>query len=167
MKNYTNTITKRIIAKAEATGFDKLSYFNMPDENHKNYWVSDEKTGLTHILLQDLTINTVDTDVYEDYRFGDVTWTNDLCASSKRKGKYGYVTTLVTDPETEKQYAFRQARIITNTLDAGRHLVVDHLNGNTYDNRRINLSTCTQQANLKNQYPYKEVPAIVYPWDHE
>lgn len=163
MKNFTNTTTKRIIAKAEETGFDKLSYFNMPDENHKTYWISDEKTGLTHMVLQDLTINTVDTDSYDLYNLGQYIWNNDFCNKSKRKGKYGYVTAYST--ETKK--TVRQTKLVTNTIGLGRKVQVDHLNGNTYDNRKINLSVGTQQANLKNQYPYKEIPPIIYPWDHE
>lgn len=162
MKNYTNTITKRIIAKAEATGFDKLSYFNMPDATHKNYWVSDERTGLTHILLQDLTINTVDTDTYIDEKFNEACWYNDFCTTTKRKGKHGYVTATIAGHKN-----IRQTKVITNTAGLGHRIEVDHLNGNTYDNRRINLSAGSRGANAKNRYPYKEVPAIVYPWDHE
>lgn len=165
MKNYSNTIIKRIEAKATETGFDKLSYFNEPDATHKTYWCSDEKTGLTHLLLQDLTINTVDTDSYELYNLGQYTWSNDFCNKSKRKGKYGYVTSLVSI--NGKRKSIRQSKLVTNTAGLGRKVQVDHLNGNTYDNRKINLSVGSQQANLKNQYPYKEVPAIVYPWDHE
>lgn len=165
MKNYTNTITKRIIAKAEAAGFDKLSYFNMPDENHRNPWCKDEKTGLTHLVLQSLKINTVDTDTYEEHQMGLTYWTDDLSHTTKRKGKFGYVTGTATINGKTKNV--RQMKVITNTVGLGRKVQVDHLNGNTYDDRRINLSTGTQQDNLKNQYPYKEVPAIVYPWDHE
>ena len=167
MKNFTNTITKRIIAKAETTGFDKLSYFNVPDKNHRNYWVSDEKTGLTHILLQDLTINTVDTDTYIDEKFNEACWYNDLSTNTKRKGKHGYVTTNVYTNGKNRQ--IRQTKVITNTAGLGHRVEVDHLNGNTYDNRRINLSAGSHKSNANNLYPYKykEVPAIVYPWDHE
>ena len=162
MKNFTNTITKRIIAKAEATGFDKLSYFNMPDATHKNYWVSDEKTGLTHILLQDLTINTVDTDIYINEKFNENRWYNDVSKNTKRKGKHGYVTATFAGHKI-----VRQTKIITNTAGLGHRVEVDHLNGNTYDNRRINLSAGSRKSNANNLYPYKEVPAIIYPWDHE
>lgn len=165
MKNYTNTITKRIIAKAEATGFDKLSYFNMPDENHKNPWCADEKTGLTHMLLQSLKINTVDTDVYNAEKFNETYWQDDVRCNTKRKGNFGYVTSCTYDAGKTKH--IRQAKIVTNTVGLGKKVVVDHLNGNTYDNRRINLCTCTQKVNAQNHYPYKEVPAIVYPWDHK
>ena len=162
MKNFTNATIKRIEIKAEAAGFDKLCYFNKPDKNHKNYWVSDERTGLTHILLQDLTINTVDTDTYIDEKFNEACWYNDFCATTKRKGKHGYVTATITGHKN-----IRQTKVITNTAGLGHRIEVDHLNGNTYDNRRINLSAGSRGANAKNRYPYKEVPAIVYPWDHE
>lgn len=161
-----NTIIKRIKAKVTETGFDKLSYFNLPDATHKNYWVSDEKTGLTHILLQDLTINTVDTEVYEIKNLGQYHWGNDLGHTTKRKGKQGYVT-CYPYAGLNKTGHLRQAKLITNTVGLGRKIIVDHLNGNTYDNRKINLSTGTMKDNSNNHYPYKEVPAIVYPWDHE
>lgn len=158
----TITTIKKIEAKAVTVGFDKLSYFNMPDATHKNPWCTDEKTGLTHILLQDLTINTVDTDIYINEKFNENRWYNDVSKITKRKGKHGYVTATITG---NKQ--IRQTKVITNTAGLGKKVVVDHLNGNTYDNRRINLCTCTQKVNTQNHYPYKEVPAIVYPWDHE
>jgi hypothetical protein len=167
MKNYTNTITKRIEAKAKATGFDKLSYFNMPDATHRNPWCTDEKTGLTHILLQTLKINTVDTDSYDEHKMGLNYWKDDLSHNTKRKGKFGYVTTTASKGDNGKYKNIRQMKVITNTTGLGRKVQVDHLNGDTYDDRKINLSVGTQQANLKNQYPYKEIPPIVYPWDHE
>ena len=165
MKNYTNTIIKRIKTKATKTGFDKLSYFNSPDASHRNPWCTDEKTGLTHILLQDLSINTVDTETYIDDKLGEFYWKNDFSHNTKRKGKFGYVTASIYVNGNRK--TIRQMKLITRTSGLGRNLTVDHLNGNTYDNRKINLSVGSQQANLKNQYPYKKVPAIVYPWDHE
>ena len=165
MKNYSNTIIKRMEAKATETGFDKLSYFNEPDTAHKNYWVSDEKTGLTHILLQSLKINTVDTEVYKAEKFNETYWQDDVICNTKRKGNFGYVTAYTY--VNGKNKTIRQAKVVTNTVGLGKKIVVDHLNGNTYDNRRINLCTCTQKVNAQNHYPYKEVPAIVYPWDHE
>ena len=166
MKNYTNTIIKRIESKAEVTKFDKLCYFNQPDELHRNYWVSDEKTGLTHILLQNLKISTVDTVSYEEHEMGLEHWYDDVRCVTKKKGKFGYVTSSTYN--TGKHKCILQAKVVTNTRGLGRKIVVDHLNGNTYDNRKINLSVGTQKANRRNLYPYnQDVPAIVYPWDHE
>lgn len=165
MKNFTNTIIKRLEAKAKQQGFDKLSYFNRPDETHKNFWRSDEKTGLTHLVLQSLKINTVDTDTYDEHQMGLTYWTDDLSHTTKRKGKFGYVTGSTTVNGKTKNV--RQMKVITNTVGLGHRVEVDHLNGNTYDNRRINLSAGSRKSNANNLYPYKEVPAIIYPWDHE
>ena len=90
---------------------------------------------------------------------------DDVCNNTKRKGKHGYVTTYTRI--NGKQKNIRQTKIITNTAGLGHRVEVDHLNGNTYDNRRINLSAGSRKSNANNLYPYKEVPAIVYPWDHE
>lgn len=46
----------------------------------------------------------------------------------------------------------RMARLI---MKAGRGLEVDHINGNTFDNRRENLRVCSKQNNCLNKPMYK------------
>lgn len=45
-------------------------------------------------------------------------------------------------------YAKKLHRVVTG---APRGMVVDHINGNTFDNRRSNLRVCTRSDNTKNQ----------------
>lgn len=170
MKDFTQTIIRRTEALAEKTGFDKLGYFNAPDIAHKNYYVSDERTGLTHILLQDLSIATVDTADYEKYNLGENHWFNMKTRYKNGNGSRPYVTTTLTNVEWfgryRKQVNVRLAKVVTNTLNMGRSIDIDHQNGLTGDNRSsVNLAIKTHKANCNNRYPYMEVPAIAYPWD--
>ena len=69
--------------------------------------------------------------------------------------------------EYRKLVNVRLAKVVTDTLNSGHAQEVDHRNGNTLDNRKINLRACTRKVNANNTYPYEDVPAISYPWDAE
>lgn len=58
-----------------------------------------------------------------------------------------YVQKSVFNPD-HKRICLRLHRLI---LDAPEGMVVDHINGDTLDNRRSNLRVCTQAQNLLNR----------------
>lgn len=64
----------------------------------------------------------------------------------------GYDTALRCVPAAEGGGQVKMHRAI---LGARPGLVVDHINGNTLDNRRCNLRLCTHAENMRNRRPHK------------
>lgn len=95
----------------------------------------------------------VDNDVFEE--LNKYTWTAIL-----NKGRTDHrIVRMVLKKEVEVLgYKFKNdialARFLCN-LTKGDERVVDHINGNTLDNRRENLRVCTQAENQKNKKCYK------------
>lgn len=63
------------------------------------------------------------------------------------QGNKFYATTGLYDPDTQKT---TQLRMHTLLMQPPAGMVVDHINGNSLDNRRENLRVCTQSENLFN-----------------
>lgn len=60
------------------------------------------------------------------------------------KGKHIYAKRTVSEP---KKHCLRMHRIIMN---CPKNMIVDHINGNTLDNRKENLRICTKNQNNMN-----------------
>lgn len=53
-----------------------------------------------------------------------------------------------------KRRTIRMHRVIMGVSDAGRHIQVDHINGDKLDNRRANLRLCDSTQNKQNSRKY-------------
>lgn len=70
-----------------------------------------------------------------------------------RKGNGLYPTALIGKVDGVKKYV-RIHRVI---MDCPEGLVVDHISGNTLDNRKSNLRICTHKENRKNINRYYNI----------
>lgn len=97
-------------------------------------------TKFSLIQLSDELVTLVDSDHYE--KLNSWNW----CATENDRGKY-YAHRRVRD-ETGKNWNIYMQRFL---LDAGPGMYVDHINGNTLDNRMQNLRFCTPSQNGANR----------------
>lgn len=69
------------------------------------------------------------------------------------KGKDGYIEVCLRKRQSPGNYSIRSfGRFLTGLTD--RSKVIDHINGNTLDNRMCNLRICDAGKNIKNRKPY-------------
>lgn len=85
------------------------------------------------------TINKKDYNIVKDYRW--------YARFDKKKGTF-YALSHIKG----KMDSILMHRLITG---ATKGFVVDHINGDTLDNRKTNLRICTHRENLRNQKPQK------------
>lgn len=77
--------------------------------------------------------------------------------SAKRGvGGHVYAYRNAWEPEARKQRSLLLHRAI---MEPPTGMVVDHINGDTLDNRRANLRICTQGQNLRNSYYHRDPAA--------
>ena len=77
----------------------------------------------------------------------DLWWLGVWKWHASKSGRSCYAVHHERDKKTGKSIRFRMHRIIIN---AGPLQIVDHINGNGLDNRRVNLRFCTQSQNFQN-----------------
>lgn len=70
------------------------------------------------------------------------------CYSQGRKNQDGYAVRKIWIKETQKTKTIRMHRLI---LNLSRGELIDHINGDTLDNRRINLRKCNYLQNGHNR----------------
>lgn len=70
------------------------------------------------------------------------------CADYQKRRKCFYAISKWFNPISQKYSTIRMHRFITNPTEG---LVVDHINGDTLDNRKQNLRVCTSAQNSLNK----------------
>lgn len=67
----------------------------------------------------------------------------------------GYARRFLTPEENKNRKDRKQISMHRQILNAPSGYDVDHINGNTLDNRRSNIRLCTKSQNMRNTKPYK------------
>jgi len=163
----------KLFESAKSVGAD-ISMFHAPDRKWKNYYYEDEEQNALFLAPSNLSYGliVVDLDWARQARFitkdGAIHMLKDYAwnmSSSKRNTSY--VKTAVTD----RSIKCGRKTIILGLLVLGRlfeinesadRIAVNYLNGNTLDNRRINLSYGILKDNNNNRYS-NNIPEIKYP----
>ena len=161
------------IKNAQELGID-LSAFHKPDFKWKNYYIEDEEQNLLFlvpsypaygVIILDLSLakcTTFQTGDGAIHRLRDYTW-----GISSNVRRTNYPKTTVTDRSIKSG----RKTILLNSILLDHNLAIDpegryaitHINGNTYDNRLINLHWGSLKENNNKKYS-SSIPNIKYPF---
>jgi hypothetical protein len=120
----------------------------MIKDSHKSvHDISCADTSYREIQLTQGLVTLVDID---DYDFlNQFKWQ----ASKRKDGAAFYASRCAWDKDLKRQKTVTMTRVIMGVTDS--RVFVDHISGNTLDNRKVNLRTCTYAENCRNRSKQK------------
>lgn len=151
-----------------------LSAFHMPDYKWKNYYIEDLEQDLLFlvpsyplygVIVLDLSLAKYATFTTGDntiHRLRDYTWG---ISSNVRRTNYPKTTVTDRSIKSGRKTVLLNSILIDHNkeIDPEGRYAITHLNGNTYDNRLINLAWGVLKENNDKKYS-NNIPEIKYPF---
>lgn len=135
------TINRKVVCRKHYIQFKKYGMFLDTDSRTIH--------DLNHFVLQnDVAIFDV-YDRHSKYVTSFIVDVNDVDRIKHKKWRVDSNKRVITGNCTENNPRYELSRLLVNCVDPNK--VVDHINGNSLDNRKENLRVCNQSDNLCNK----------------